>query len=593
MSKIVKYVIANKLFLISLIVFNLFISSWNYSYLIISEGWFLLPAKLINEGQLPYRDFYAYLPPFYYWYSYFLFLLGDELIFNARVAGQLVFSLIFYFSYEFYRINFNKIVSLISTFVSLLIYLNTNAIFTYDFTHLVTLFYLIAFFFILKSKKSNSSAFLSGFFGTLLVLTKQSNGSVIFFFLVFIFLLINKENIRRIYLPFLGGLLAGLPFLIHIISYGGLGDFVDQVVFQAGSTKGGIYHSLTTLFPPTSSYYSLNTLKYFLFEIFFPLFIFIFISIRSNKNSFLWKDDFKNNQNLWILLSLLICAILTIYFSLPSIKDTPFGSYILSYYWNRAFVWSGYYAIAILLLFNKYNFFNRESLLFLISLIFASATSAGLTPTSIYLHLGFLIAILLSMKSFLNILKYTGFVFAIILTISSIQGRDSIQYQWWGYLSLKGSNLSYEIPAIRKIKNQTISRDLVLLNQKIRTCENAPKNLLSFPHAPLLNLTTGLNPPGKFTTYWFDFASNQNVMEDLNRLKGSKLDLIAIVHLEESAYTGHNSLFRNNNGLSQTVMLDYIAQITNSEEYEILLSKQISGFEVDIYYSKDLKCESQ
>ena len=113
MSKIVEYVKANKLFLISLIVFNLFISSWNYSYLIISEGWFLLPAKLINEGQLPYRDFYAYLPPFYYWYSYFLFLLGDELIFNARVAGQLVFSLIFYFSYEFYRINFNKIVSLI------------------------------------------------------------------------------------------------------------------------------------------------------------------------------------------------------------------------------------------------------------------------------------------------------------------------------------------------------------------------------------------------------------------------------------------------------------------------------------------------
>ena len=85
----------------------------------------------------------------------------------------------------------------------------------------------------------------------------------------------------------------------------------------------------------------------------------------------------------------------------------------------------------------------------------------------------------------------------------------------------------------------------------------------------------------------------ENVMEDLNRLKGSKLDLIAIIHLEESAYTGHNSLFRNNNGLSQTVMLDYIAQITNSEEYEILLSKQISGFDVDIYYSKVLKCESQ
>ena len=159
-----------------------------------------------------------------------------------------------------------------------MIYLNTNAIFSYDFTHLVTLFYLISFFFIVKSNKNNISAFLSGFFATILVLTKQSNGSVIFLFLIIIFLVINRKSLKRIYLPILGALLAGLPFLVHIISYGGLADFIDQVIYQAGSTKGGIYHSLTTLFPPTSTYYSINTLKYFLFEIFLPIFIFVYFN---------------------------------------------------------------------------------------------------------------------------------------------------------------------------------------------------------------------------------------------------------------------------------------------------------------------------
>jgi len=593
MRSIFKTIKSNKYFLLFLLIFNLYMTSWNYSYLIISEGWFLLPAKLISEGKLPYIDFYSYLPPFYYWYSYLIYNIGDSIIFNARVVGQIVFCLIFFFTYKFYRLNFSKIISIVVTFVSLLIYLNTNAIFSYDFTHLVTLFYLISFFFIVKSNKNNISAFLSGFFATILVLTKQSNGSVIFLFLIIIFLVINRKSLKRIYLPILGALLAGLPFLVHIISYGGLADFIDQVIYQAGSTKGGIYHSLTTLFPPTSTYYSINTLKYFLFEIFLPIFIFVFISIRSNKNMYLWKDQNHNIQNKGILLIVGVFALITIYFDVPKVKDTELGASVLSYFWNRAFVWSGYYAIAILLLFRSFNFFYKESLLLLISLIFASATSAGLTPTSIYLHLGFLLAILLSMNSFLNILRYAGIVFILVLTLTSIQGRDSIQYQWWGYLALKGKNESNIIPSIKGIKNQSISTDLEQLNKRISKCAKEPKNLLSFPHAPLLNITTGINPPGKFTTYWFDFASNQDVEKDLASIKKINIDLIAIVNLDESAYSGHNSLFRNNEGLAQSKMLDYLLGITKSDKYKIIMSKKMSGFYVDIYSRKELYCDSQ
>ena len=48
------------------------------------------------------------------------------------------------------------------------------------------------------------------------------------------------------------------------------------------------------------------------------------------------------------------------------------------------------------------------------------------------------------------------------------------------------------------------------------------------------------------------------------------MNLIAIVNLNESAYSGHNSLFRNNEGLAQSKMLDYLMLgITKSDKYKI------------------------
>ena len=60
--------------------------------------------------------------------------------------------------------------------------------------------------------------------------------------------------------------------------------------------------------------------------------MFVFISIRSNKNMYLWKDQNINIQNKGILLVVGIFALIAIYYDVPKVKDTEFGAVVLSYF---------------------------------------------------------------------------------------------------------------------------------------------------------------------------------------------------------------------------------------------------------------------
>ena len=103
----------------------------------LTEGWFSLGGKLIEEGFLPYTDFYAYLTPFYYWYSYFILQLGEETIFISRLLGQFNLNILFFLTYKVLNINFPKAQSLISALFAMIFYLSINAIISYDFIKLI------------------------------------------------------------------------------------------------------------------------------------------------------------------------------------------------------------------------------------------------------------------------------------------------------------------------------------------------------------------------------------------------------------------------------------------------------------------------
>ena len=67
---------------------------------------------------------------------------------------------------------------------------------------------------------------------------------------------------------------------------------------------------------------------------------------------------------------------------------------------------------------------------------------------------------------------------------------------------------------------------------------------MQFPHGALINLTTNINPPTKTISYWFDFLSNPDSMREFQKLKNLEIDIIAIINIDDNAWSVHESLFR-------------------------------------------------
>ena len=576
-------IMSNKFFLFFIILFNIFLSSWNYSYMPVTEGWFLLSGKLISEGKLPYIDFYAYLTPFYYWYSFFLYVASDNLIFFSRFIGQITFSFLFLFTYKFYRINFNKNISVLVTFFSLLVYLSSSAIITYDFTHLVNLFSLISIVYIINSK-NNFDNFIAGVFAALVFLTKQSNGFVIYLILAFIFILKNRLELKKIFYPFIGSLLITIIVIFPFLTFDKLSIFLEQIIFHAGNSKGGIISSLTNLFPPKATYYSIKNIFNFLFDSFLPMLILVLAYYR-----FKDRNITISNTKLLTFLSYFSLLFFVIIVVFRYSESNLIIEKINSFFWNKAYLWSGYYVFFLIPL-KRYTKFDNYSLIFLFGLIIASATSAGLTAVSIFLHVGFALALLFHFRSIFNISFVLGAILLISIPTHSIIKKYNTGYYWWG-VSSKIGNFESSNPIVSKVRNDGTSQHLDQIYKIINSCSVKPNNLLSFPHTTLVNLATGLNPPGNAITYWFDFLSNEHTAKEVSLFEHKqKIDAFVVLDVEDLAWEVHNNLFRKGKGLEQKKLKSYLDKLSSSDEYELKYSSVVNSLPFNLYLRKELEC---
>ena len=67
---------------------------YSFSFLPLTEGWFSVYGKLINEGMTPYKDFYLYLTPLYpLFLAQFIEVFGES-FFGLRILGFLITLLI-------------------------------------------------------------------------------------------------------------------------------------------------------------------------------------------------------------------------------------------------------------------------------------------------------------------------------------------------------------------------------------------------------------------------------------------------------------------------------------------------------------------
>ena len=115
--------------------------------------------------------------------------------------------------------------------------------------------------------------------------------------------------------------------------------------------------------------------------------------------------------------------------------------------------------------------------------------------------------------------------------------------------------------------------------------------MIAFPHGALINLTTNINPPTKTISYWFDFLSNPDSMREFQKLKNLEIDIIAIINIDDNAWSVHESLFRpKDKVLAQRQIQKLLLDRASSNKYSRFYDFYQDNTKVEIFTLKSINC---
>jgi hypothetical protein len=243
--------------------------SWVFAFKFspLTEGWWHVYAKWIQEGRVPYKDFELLVPPLYPNLILLFESIGLGQFHTLRAIGILLIGVMSLAMFFIIRAFAPVTISSIST-ATAMVYLQTGTAFiNYDYVLVAIFFQLLAFLPLAlffrsanhnKNRNFRIAILLSGFFGGLTLLTKQSNGvsTILLSFLLILLLssrvLVSSElkRLSRVLFTSTGifsiGLASSLSIpLAVIVIQGAFESFLEDVGPQALFTKGGLVASQT------------------------------------------------------------------------------------------------------------------------------------------------------------------------------------------------------------------------------------------------------------------------------------------------------------------------------------------------------------
>lgn len=230
---------------------------WVNKTFVMSENWSQVYSQLIDQGKVPYRDFYYYLPPFTLFYDYVFLKLsfGYYLIYRLwRLAERILCVELMYF------LTIKKVkpyYAFITCFLAIVLFSANVYDLGGDYNQQIQLLSIVICWMFFKyadsifqdaAKKKYLYIGIVGFIGGLMFLTKQTifMASVIVFSILFLFFSITKFEktplISLIWL-FCG---AAIPLgitAIYLLANNCFPDFIYQCFVDTGS-KGSLYEIL-------------------------------------------------------------------------------------------------------------------------------------------------------------------------------------------------------------------------------------------------------------------------------------------------------------------------------------------------------------
>ena len=579
----------------------------NFHYLPITEGWFSSYAYLINQGKIPYRDFYLYLTPLYPWILALFSEVFGYSFYGLRILGTLIILGIALTLFLILRKRFTSASSFAGASLAVIYYQSGVAHIPYDFTQVLTLFAVLAIY-CLSSGMDHLNPrtkgidthfinlnflyfFFAGVFGCLCFLTKQSNGAFISIgiFFAFVFIISQKSfslsRSKSLLFFFFGALLPISFTLIYLHLNHASKEFIEQIFFSAiqakGSPKSILFGWIMGMFNRLLRIQMQSILLWAFFLIAASYTLLWIIKKSQPAKNFLIKQDGKLKDRLSLLFFIIsMGSIISLaWFDNPVLRDlfSGYGQFFIGYIIPLNFVW----ILCTLSLMIAHNFIsiipkpNSVTIVVAIStigLILGNGTSAGLSEISTFMGVAWCIAWLCSKGTapFLGI-ALAAFIYIATAT-NLIYSKFDSPYAWWGTKEPNARVATYQIdhPLLSGISVSKTTYDnfnLIINNLE----KDRGKSIFSFPNIPIFYLLSETMPDSKVIVAWYDFLNDSHAEIEAERLEANPPDTIAFLDLPENVMAAHENLFRGGMPMGQRKIKNYLVKsCVNQAGYTII-----------------------
>lgn len=533
----------------------------------ITEGWFNTYAAAMQNGKVPYKDFYFFITPLYlYIYLGIMTLFGGAFIVQ-RIYGigeRIAINGLMYFTLARF---FKPATAVFACIVGFCIYANHNIdiIYSYYQTSFLVSLTAIALLAHFNPADINRRQLLllvaAGVAAATAFLIKQTMGVfIIAVILSYLFLILLKQNPKKIPLCF-AAVLAPVAVLtaaqiFYIYSTGALAPFIEQVFKRGFTSKGSVFSILTNFYKQ-----SFNVAE-----------VLIFASLLAG--GYLLKK-FKNKpapplasvkDKIYVLIAATLFAVITAI--LLKVGIVPVKRFIIQSIFYLSFFGGFYYAALAL----RRKLSAREGFYLLMcgtsfGIMYAQGLSSVVDEWGSLVGGAFFTALFIDSETWANKIKNIFLVtFLSVFVLSMMHLRYSEPYEWWGDKEDAAitANTQVNIPAYKGLKMSQLSAQryeglISLIRQNIKTPQD---KIYISQNISGLYYASGTLPFTFAYTDYFDVCNDDCARTNAAQIKEAMPKMIVFMDFPEYTWELHERLFRNSKPSGQREIKRVVEEIS-------------------------------
>lgn len=581
----------------------------------ISEGWYSVYARYINNGLVPYKDFeLLFMPVYTYIIALVTRVFGYDLV-VLRMFGICIFVAMALLAYKMFNLVFNEWVSVISAIVSV-IYVQSEApqIF-YDYIRVFDMFTYASTYCLLSYAKRHFSEkcssgrrnatlriILCGLFAALAFMTRQNSGAfVIAFEILFLCIVLciekfNGDSVKKLIVYIVSAALPIAALFGYMYISGTLDSFIRLTFSSALDAKGGLLTVLFNWIPRAAS----NILGHSAFSIFLAG-ILLCGYVSYMKQEYQIEPDW--NANAAVGITFIFMTIGSMAFAYINL-----GTTVAFVQLKVSTLSDTFYLMAVLVFIIEFMYLvfkMQESqgrtwhmiLLALSGMIVAigygCGTSGGLAEGQTGLALGLAIGLVFHFANAYKkqSLRAVALTMAFCITMSAVSYKYTTAYSWWGLTEgdLRKATEQIDVDYMDGIHvSKETKYGIESIVSAIQDHSAEGDSIFAFPQVPIFYLLSNRYPDTFTLVQWFDVANDEDVVKDIDVLRENPPQVILHVHVDEGIIGSHESMFRGEGESSGLRLMD--EALTEMEEtygYILAASFTLQNYPVEVWYLSD------